>query len=354
MIGNLSKALSYTLNSLPRGKNFNGQITNSCSVPFRHVTVDENSDCFICNCHGWLPIPVGKILDFNSLDEVWNSPTSKILQQDIAEKKFTWCAVQHCGIINRDNTNNGGYTLSLNIDNSCNLACPSCRRELYMLESGTEFDNKMQELERVQIWLQKFEHPITILLGGTGDALASRILRTFIKNYQYKKGQTFCITTNGLLLKKIIGDSSIFPAISKYSISVDAATAEVYEKVRRPGKWEVLIENLNWLVDNRQNSEVRLNFVIQKTNFRDLPAFVELCKKYNFIGNISTLDDWGTWNSKPVKNPDSYTLANGTYLDHNVDDVNHPEHEEFVKILKTVQQSKFNHINISPYFNKYQ
>jgi molybdenum cofactor biosynthesis enzyme MoaA len=338
---------------MPRGKNYHKQIENFCRMPFTHVSVDQNSDCFLCHCEGWLPIPVGKVSDFESLDDVWNSPIAKMLQSDIEQKKFSWCAVTHCGILN-NNIAKKNYTLAINIDDSCNLACPSCRRELRMLEHGEDYAKKIKDLDRIMQWLDKFTQPIMISLGGTGDALASHIVRNLIKNYRYKDGQTFQITTNGLLLKKVISVSSIKDAISNFSVSVDAGTKEVYEDVRRPGKWSVLLENLLWLSENRGKSSVVLNFVVQNKNFNDLPAFVELCQRFSFVGSIQPLNDWGTWNSQPVLNPDTWTLQNGTFLDHNVADVNHPRHTEFVEVLHSVAKQNHKFIMITPYFNQLQ
>lgn len=338
---------------MPRGKKYPQPIINTCDLPFTHVTIDFNSDCFLCKCDGWLPIPVGKVSDFQTLDELWSSPIARMLQNDIKDKKFSWCAVSHCGVVNKSIENNE-YTININIDNSCNLACPSCRRELYMLESGPEFENKSKDMIHILKWLDKFDHPICISLGGTGDALASQIIRNFIKNYRYKNGQTFRITTNGLLLKKIIPHSSIRSAISHFAISIDAGSQEVYEKVRRPGKWSVLMENLEWLFANKKQSNVVLNFVLQKENFRDIPAFIKLCKTFGYNGNIAPLNDWGTWNSKPVPTPDAYTIANGTYIDHDVVNPSHPEYAECMKILNESREKNYNFLTISPYFSKLQ
>jgi sulfatase maturation enzyme AslB (radical SAM superfamily) len=338
---------------MSRGKNYHKQIENFCRMPFTHVSVDQNSDCFLCHCEGWLPIPVGKVSDFESLEDVWNSPTAKMLQSDIEQKKFSWCAVTHCGIL-ENNIAKKNYTLAINIDDSCNLACPSCRRELRMLENGVEFEKKQQDLVRITQWLEKFQQPISISLGGTGDALASQLVRNFIKTYRYKSGQTFKITTNGLLLKKVIANSSIYPAISVISISVDAGSAEVYEQVRRPGKWSVLMDNLEWLANNRSQMHVNLNFVLQKTNLHDLPAFVELCKTLNFNGYIQPLNDWGTWNRVPVSTPDAYTEANGTYLDHDVTNSTHPDYGDFIQILNSIRKNQPKFLIISPHFAQYQ
>ena len=338
---------------MPRGKNYKKPIVNSCQVPYYTVTVDAESNCILCGCDGWLPIPVGKVQDFDSIDEVLNSPLAKELQQDIDDKKFTWCAVEHCGILHGNNLKNS-YSLNINIDNSCNLSCPSCRREIQMITSGSDYDRRIADTDRILTWLQKFEYPIEISLGGNGDALASYIFRNLIKNHKYKKSQKFIITTNGLLLKKVMPESAIMPAIYHYSISIDAGSKLVYENVRRPGKWEVLIENLEWLANHKQSASVTLNFVLQNANYKDLPAFVDLCQKYRFNGDIQALNDWGTWNSQPVLQPDAWTMANGTYLDHNVCNPAHINHQHFVETLNTVREQNNKFINFNNFFDQFQ
>ena len=114
------------------------------------------------------------------------------------------------------------------------------------------------------------------------------------------------------------------------------------------------MDNLEWLAGNQQHSMVHLNFVLQKTNFRDLPAFAELCSRFNFRGNIQPLNDWGTWNTRPVTNPDAYTVANGTFVDHNVADPAHPEYNEFIAVLNDVRKSNFKFLNFNSYFEKFK
>jgi sulfatase maturation enzyme AslB (radical SAM superfamily) len=349
---NLSTGLKFTLNSMSRGKKYLGQISNTCNVPYTQVSIDSNSNCFLCVCAGWLPIPVGTVTDFDSLESIWNSDVAKMLQKDIAQKKYTWCAVEHCGVAFK-NIINKRHSLAIGIDDSCNLSCPSCRRDVYMLDSGPEFQKKKTDLEHVLGWLIKFDKPIDIWLGVTGDALASHITRSFIKNYHPRPEQKFIITTNGLLIKKIIKNSTIHSAISEYNISVDAASPQTYEQVRRPGKWKNLIENLDWLSENKLSSTVNLMFVVQKTNYKEIPAFVDLANHYGFNALFTPLNDWGTWNSNSTPTPDIYTIKNGTYSDHDVADPDHPEHQEFIQVLRNMVDKDSKFLDTSTYFQKF-
>lgn len=329
------KPLEFTLRSMARGKDYNDTIMYSCDLPRRHVSVDFEGNCFLCNCEAWLPVPVGKITDFDSLESIWNSPVAKILQDDIDQKKYTWCAVTHCGVT-KHNKQQTHYSLSINIDNSCNLACPSCRREMFMLEDGPEFDLKKDYIKRILTWLEKFDKDILISLGGSGDAIASPILRELVLNYKPKSNQYFTLGTNGLLLKKIMPKTNL--PVYAYYISIDAASKDVYEQVRRPGKWENLIENLEWIAENRGTSEVRISFVVQQANYKDLPAFIELGKRLDVKCDIQPLSDWTTWDS---------------YFEHNVADPDHPEHQHFVDIVRQISYNKSNTVHVSPFFDKF-
>ena len=342
----LSPGYKHTLNSRPRGKQLTTAIANTCNVPYKTVVIDFNSNCLICNCDGWLPIPVGQVQDFASLDEVWNSPIAKILQNDIAAKKFTWCAVEHCGIKHK-NINQSRYELSINIDESCNLHCPSCRREPIMHTEGTQFDKKIQDVERVLSWLNTFEQPIHIVLSGNGDPLASAIIRPLIKNYKSKSNQTFKLFTNGLLIKKQLEHTNILENITEFAISVDAGSQSIYEKVRCGGKWSVLIENFDYLASIGKNKLTRLNFTVQQNNFQDLGNFVELCQHYGFNATVHGLDNWGTWNTDDVLEPDAWTIKNGTFKQHNVLDHAHPQYQECKTIIQQLYSKRASGINFS-------
>jgi molybdenum cofactor biosynthesis enzyme MoaA len=343
----LPPGYKHVLNSRPRGKLSSTPIRNSCNVPYRTVVVDYNSNCLICSCDGWLPIPVGQVQDFVTLDEIWNSPIAKILQQDIDSKKFTWCAVEHCGIKQRS-INQSKYELLINIDESCNLHCPSCRREPIMHLAGPTVDKKIQDIERVLSWLETFEHPIHIILSGNGDPLASTVIRPLIKKYKPKATQTFRLFTNGLLIKKQLENSSILKNITEFSISVDAGSQVVYENVRRGGSWLVLLENFDYLKSINKNRLTTLNFAVQQNNFKDLQNFVDLCKHYDFNALIHGLDNWGTWNTNDVLEPDSWTIKNGTFQQHDVLNKEHLQYQECKEILQQIIVDRNKGIKFSP------
>lgn len=344
---NPDTAYLYNLNNstYPRGKNLTTTITNSCNRPSKVVTIDMYTNCMLCVCDGWLPNPVGEITDFKKLEDIWNNPIAHTIQKNIEDKKFTWCAIEHCGVTKQSHTESN-YQLIFGIDDSCNLYCPSCRRDQRMHSSGPLYEKKLKAVTHTVELLKNFEPKIHITLACSGDPLASHIYRPLIHSYVSKSSQTFTLFTNGLLLKKQLEKASLKQNITQYWISIDAGSADVYHQIRLGSNWEVLMENLEFLKSTQGQSAVTLMFVVQQKNYKDIFNFVELCKKFNFYGSLSQLDDWGTWNSTTSVNPDTWTIKNGVFDDHNVLNRRHPEHDQCKEIIMQIWK-KANNISIN-------
>jgi len=118
-----------------------------------------------------------------------------------------------------------------------------------------------------------------------------------------------------------------FKKVKQFSVSIDAATKDTYEHLRRPGKWENLLKNLNYI--NSFDLPVTANFVIQKYNFREMLPFVDFCKQYGMLINFTLMTDWGTYhnvNEQLVHLPES------------------PHYDEFRQIVAALPQSLANQV----------
>lgn len=284
----------YTYNSIPRNKDLGYTVTNRCNSPSRDLVVDWHGNCFVCACEAWLPLSVGQITDFETLNEVWDSNAAQTIQHDLDRGEFTYCAVDRCGVMHH-NLVKDEYTVSINIDESCNLACPSCRPEARMIQPGSsEFETKLSQVRHLVKLLENFDKPCHIVMSGNGDPLASHVMRPLIREFAPTDKQTIRLFTNGLLMKKLLPKTLVLNNITQYFISIDAGSKAVYEQVRQPGKFEHLLENLNWLKEHN-SGEVLLKFVLQQDNYHDMDNFINLCEQYKFNGVIHRLEDWGTW-----------------------------------------------------------
>jgi MoaA/NifB/PqqE/SkfB family radical SAM enzyme len=320
----------------PRGRDWKIPITHHCDQPFRVVNIDTQGECYLCQCEAHLPISVGNISEFEHLEDIWNNDIAKQLQQTITDRSYTYCAVQHCGIINQNNTMDR-YQIGINIDESCNLACPSCRRSLINHTSGEIYDTRLTKVNHLVSLLNRFDQPTRIVMTGNGDPLASAIMRPLITNFKPTANQTIKLHTNGLLMRKLLPGTDILPHISNFHISIDAASNEVYQQVRSPGNFKILLDNLSWLQDNRpSNSVVTLMFVVSDLNVSDISAFSELCEQYGFRGEYTKLDNWGTFDN---------------FDSHDVSQPEHPLHNSMCEQLGIVKNKS--HMVISPMLQKF-
>jgi len=306
-------ANQHAYHSIPRNADLKLKIDNHCNAPSRQLVIDWKGDCFVCGCEAWLPISIGQISDFNSLSGVWDSDPARALQADIDSGAYTHCAVDRCGVVHASKIDNT-HVVSINVDESCNLRCPSCRPNAIMISSGAEYDRKLAQVQHIRRLLEEFTEPCHIVMSGNGDPLASAIMRPLIREFRPGPNQTIRLFTNGLLLKKQLDDSPILDHITQYFISIDAGSAPVYECVRLGGQWSQLIANLTWLqaTAKRTGAEVLLKFVLQQDNYRDMQNFCQLCVDMGFSGVINRLEDWGTWTDYTEHD----VIGNARHADH--------------------------------------
>jgi MoaA/NifB/PqqE/SkfB family radical SAM enzyme len=137
----------------------------------------------------------------------------------------------------------------------------------------------------------------------------------------------FRIHTNGLLLTSKLWDSvpKIHRKISEMEVSIDAASAGTYARLRRNGHFEILLKRLAFirsLKDGGFIPNLIFSFVVQKDNFREMPDFVALAENYGAdVVNFSALFDWGTYSAAELK-------ALQVHLP------DHPEHSELLAVLR--------------------
>ena len=134
------------------------------------------------------------------------------------------------------------------------------------------------------------------------------------------------LLTNGVLLTPANWEriSNAQYAIDTISISVDTAAKETYNKIRRGSNFDILLNNLKLLSELKKNKDLKLKvtFVMQKQNYKEMPAFVKLMKKYSVDG----------FYFQKVINHRTYTEEEFRRAD--VRRKDHPGHEAFLEILR--------------------
>ncbi len=321
-----------------------------CAAPFKTLSTFWQGDTYACICPAWMPFPAGNLLRAKDPEEVWNSPSALELRKSILDGSFKYCSRTLCSFIagrslparsevrNLDCRhaidNNDPYMkaapqlLELNHDSSCNLACPSCRTEIRMAKAE-ETDAYQAAGEQVLLPLLKKMQGKTYITGG-GEPFASKHFRSILArlNPEEFPGVKVQLISNGQLLERELWEK--FPKLGEMlcslSISIDAANKETYEILRRPGKWEPLLKNLQFLSELRATGEIPIlcfNFVVQRQNYLQIPDFIQMGDRYG-VDHI--------WFQK-MSNYGSYDAA--TFHELDICRSDHPEHQAFLAVLKS-------------------
>lgn len=320
-----------------------------CPMPFTHLSTSYKADAFACTCSAWLPYPIGNVVEAPSAEDVWNSGAAQEIRRSIHDGDFSYCSRTLCSYIAArtlptkaevEDPDLRGYIeerttvlderpdmVQLNHDPSCNLACPSCRTSV-MTAGPKEQRIYVDAAERVLLPLLRGMEGQTYISGG-GEAFASAHYKKILRSLNRREfpGLSVYLISNGQLLdeKRWAEFPDLPEMIGVLSISVDAARAETYEQLRRPGKWPVLMQNLDLMSRMRAEGKIRflqINFVVQAANFREIPDFIALGSRLG-VDSI--------WLQR-ITNYGSYAEAMFEEVD--ITSPLHRDHEELLAILR--------------------
>ena len=339
-----------------------------CKALYRRLEVSVDGRCWLC-CPMWLPYPIGN-LNNNTLEEIWNGPLAQKIRAQMFTNEWNRCLTGVCPDIVSDSLwhqadvlrngydedgnrafNNKLYKweiegvrdksltpykwpveILLGTDESCNLSCPSCRKSKVMHTSGPEYEQRRNLTKRVLDDILKIDtdQEVKLIITGSGDPFGSKIFREALLEMDGRNNPNLQIhfQTNGVMLTPKTWNNlyKIHNNISNIQISFDAATSDTYEnKTRRGGHWDVLLENCDYLDANApERARISYDFVVQTANYKEMPAYIEIIKsRYpNAVGiNFSLILDWRTWSPEE-------------YAQHAIWKVSHPEHQQFLEVLR--------------------
>jgi MoaA/NifB/PqqE/SkfB family radical SAM enzyme len=126
-------------------------------------------------------------------------------------------------------------------------------------------------------------------------------------------------------------NQELFEKLDVLNVSIDGATKKTYESLRRGGSYEKIIENLEITreLKIKYGFEFILHFVVQKENYLEMPDIVVLAEKYGadrvWLNKITDWNTFADFKSKDVNDPD------------------HPEHQNYLEIVKQLRQKSETH-----------
>jgi len=351
-----------------------------CVSPFRYAEVRKNGDVWQC-CVSWIPKPMGNLLT-QEWDEIWNSSDAQELRKTMLDGSMSLCNENQCPYLQAWNKGEEDYSsyfpiydensydklwnakeinpkgekkwkkilnqqltelpwgpesVTFSHDDSCNLACPSCRKDFF-LSKGADRE-KAYKIQNIILGAPMCDsHEIYVTTSG--DPFGADIFRDILKSINLKDHPNLInlhLHTNGNGWTKkhwnMLKNLHDIPRITA-EISIDAATKETYEQIRRGGKWNTLNTNLKFIFSEIPNLKfVRMTFVTQDNNFKEMEMFIDWAEKLQSLNNMNTevlftqINNWGTWNDREFTNK-------------KITDSNHPNYLEFVDYYSKVKEKK--------------
>jgi MoaA/NifB/PqqE/SkfB family radical SAM enzyme len=144
---------------------------------------------------------------------------------------------------------------------------------------------------------------LKVLEFGGGEVLASHHLRSVLASVDHQENPDLrvAIMTNGTLFDRDAWSDlqNVHGIVHLIYVSLDAATKETFEELRRGGIWERTIENVEFISSLRREGEIEefgILFVVQAGNFREMKDFVRLGKRLGCDRILfHELVNFGTW-----------------------------------------------------------
>jgi len=165
---------------------------------------------------------------------------------------------------------------SIGLTLRCNLNCIMC-----FTQKMEKKDMEDQVFENAK---QLFPALEEARWNDAGELFASRRCRQYLDVIRDLTLPKSYLSTNFQAAEPYMEDL-VSGGFTHLSVSIDAATKETYESIRRGGKFDRLIRNLEMLHSLKQQRGLTyplltLVFVAMRRNIQELPAFVEMAHRF--------------------------------------------------------------------------
>lgn len=321
-----------------------------CLSPFVMIEVDVGGNIRLCGCATWMPATIGNLTN-NTLEEILSSPLAQQIRQSIIDGTYQYCNEQYCGTIANNELNtldtlpdnvkhlitdaklfDMPHWISIQGDDTCNLSCPSCRTSVRKHSASTVKKHKqLGGIISDNLFSQPTQRTLVVHISGSGEVFASPLLLGLLSKISLDKIPNFqlMLQSNGLLAKKNWHKiKHLESTIKQVVISIDAATPDTYEVVRRGGTWKQLISAMKFFQNKKHELgfSFRTRMVVQNRNWQEIQQFYDFSRSFD-VDRIeySKITDWKSW-------------PTNQWQEHNVFDPTHSNYSAVKDAVLAVQK----------------
>lgn len=219
--------------------------------------------------------------------------------------------------------------LHFSYDSHCNLKCPSCRLEIKTITN--------EETEKMDVLYEKNLKPMVdtakhLCLSGCGEAMLSPHSRKILQSLSREKNPELAVelrtnvTSFRPRLWESLGEGR--KLIRHVAASIDAASKEKFERLRFPAKWEVVLENLEFIQRLRSQGEIDLfefHVVVQSENIEELSDIARMAIRFGADAvTYSRLVNWRGMTEEEYQEVNPFWHG-------------HPQHERMVQAFEELK-----------------
>ncbi len=189
----------------------------------------------------------------------------------------------------------------IEVTNKCNLKCKTCVRNVWQEKTGmmeySVFEKIIEDTEKLIYELkenhekllidyltpEQLKQRFTFFFGGWGEPLMHPDILQMIREVK-KRGWRTELITNGTLLSRQMSERLIDAGLDFLWVSLDGSTPESYKDVRLGNMLPEILENV-WNLRKlkafnlAQGPQIGIAFVAMKSNIKDLPEIINICRK---------------------------------------------------------------------------
>lgn len=271
-----------------------GLTKNFCTIPFSTLHIEPDGLIGSCRQKG-AEYFIGNIFE-NSIEEIWNGPAIKEWRRQFLTAQPTNCHtdIKHkscnlCPQYNRfykdispsETVSYMPLRIAFNLNGKCNLECQMCH--IWQKPNGL-YDSIpfWQNLDKLIVNLQEVE-----LLSG--EPFIQKDTYRLIDFISARKPHCQWVITTNANWKLNQHIKSFLDKIEfrNLIVSLDSLDPEIYPKIRRKGHLKMALKTIDDLIfydgERKQKGlstlDIRINFLIQKDNWKELEAIFEFEKE---------------------------------------------------------------------------
>ena len=170
-------------------------------------------------------------------------------------------------------------TMDIEPTTGCNFRCTMCQ------VSDPDFKAFNMDFEVYKKVIDENKQLIKIKLQGMGEPFVHKNLFDMI-SYANKNGISVEFVTNGSLLDDKNIQKIVSHDISRISVSIDGATKETFESIRKRSNFNKVISNVKELSKKIKENKFSTDFdsmcLLQKKNIHEIDKIIDLCKDIGF------------------------------------------------------------------------